>query len=182
MESGTCMSCQTPLEAGAGYCAVCGRAVRVDCPTPRIVPTQGFAATSAGRAVQVQGLLQHLRNGRATLLVLAIIDALLGLLILQARSVLRDGSESSLVDALMVMLFVVAGLLLLLYFWSLRSPLPALIVGLVLYLSGAIANVVSQPQAYVRGMIIAAAVLYFLIHGVVAGVRLRQMKQRFADV
>ncbi len=128
-----CPHCGQMNEAGGQFCNACGKALPSANPmAPRIVGAKEFASTSAGQKLQGDQLHATAKKASGALLAVAIIQSIVPALLLSiVASNTRGPKPDMLIPAIIV--GAVAAVFWGLYLWSRRQPLPAAIVGLVLY-------------------------------------------------
>jgi hypothetical protein len=138
----TCPHCSAPNRAGAAFCESCGKALPTAAPsTPRIVTDAQFATTGAGQKLQADELHKTAKKAAGALLAVAIIQTIICAILLAVAS--ANNRVAALMDsALAVSLIGIAVVFWALYIWARRQPLPAAIVGLVLYATLITVNVI----------------------------------------
>jgi hypothetical protein len=117
---------------------------------PRVVGGDAIASTAAGQQLQGEQLHKQAKRASGALLAVAIIMTIVGGLIFfltqQAGSRGAGGGNQVLQvnNAAAVITLIVAAVFWGLYFWSRSQPLPAAIVGLVIYATLIIINVITN--------------------------------------
>jgi hypothetical protein len=146
---------------------------------PRVLGAKDVASTAAGFEVQTAELQKTTKKAANTLLVVAIMQALFGLVVygINQQAISRGQINGPL---LLGSLFGVAVLFLGLYFWARSSPFPAAIVGLVVYASLWALDVIvaigsGHVQTAFNGIIIKILIVVALTNAVKAGVRHREL-------
>jgi len=185
-----CPYCQANNEADASFCAACGMALpRMEGTTPRVVAEGSIAATAAGQDVQGRQLKKKLKNACTALFAVAILQSLATLLVL---FVLRsryypdgwDTASEEVQGAVQSVILTMAGIAVAfaaLGFWARKSPLPATIIGLVLYLTAMIADAVMEPETIAQGLLVKAIIIAVLAKGISAAVQYRKLKAEAAN-
>ncbi len=188
----TCPHCQATTTSGAAFCESCGKAIpQATATSPRIVDTTGgYAQTSAGLNLQGDELRRQARKASGALLAVAIIYTLVTVALVIIPLMQISGKVQSAVMALAVIEGIVCVLFWGLYFWCRVQPLPAAIVGLVIYSTQVTHNVVVAVRNISQGGhgyggiggigigwldIIIIAVL---VNAISAGVKYRKMVQQ----
>jgi hypothetical protein len=64
-----------------------------------------------------------------------------------------------------------------LYFWARKQPLPAAIVGLVLFITYVVLLAVLNPATIAQGILMKIIVIAVLVNSIQAGVKYRQLQQ-----
>lgn len=144
----TCPHCGAANSDSAQFCAACGKAVGAS-GGPRIVAGSDLAGTAAGQALQGQELLENTKKARTALLTVAILQAVFGTLFTMVAAEGDFGAPGVAVSLTIV--GVLSAVFLGLWVWSRNSPLPAAIVGLVLYGTLVAYNVVITLEAKSHG-------------------------------
>lgn len=142
----TCPHCGAAGPAGALFCESCGKALPSPIPAmPRIL--SGDELPTSGAATKLVGdeLTKQTKSSATMLLVVAIIQLIIGGVMLAVVSNMsRAMQENVSMPILMASTIGVAIIFLGLYFWARRSPLPATIVGIVVYGTLVALNVVTS--------------------------------------
>lgn len=147
MSSVSCPHCVATNVAGAAFCESCGKALPDPNWTgPRLVSTTAMPTTAAGSRMLGDQLLKHTKRAANTLLVVGIIQLVIGALL---GAVLSNARQASSPDAavLVAVTFTLGAIFIGLSFWARRSPLPAAIVGVVLYSTLILLNVIQNAAA-----------------------------------
>lgn len=188
MESAICPHCQAENEAGSTFCAACGKAMPAVMATgPRVVSAAATPTTSAGMKLHTDELHKQAKSASGALLAVAIIQTVFGGIMVAALSASRAGARMD-TTILYATVFGVAVIFWALYVWSRWAPLPAAIVGLVVYISLWLLDIIgaivamqnpSTPGAVVAspfsGIILRIIIIAVLVKAVKAGVRHRQL-------
>jgi len=173
MAMAKCPHCGAENAEGSAFCAGCGKALPSATPTgPRVVTGEAMAATSAGRSVQEDQLRKQAKQACIALFAVAVLQVLAALLL---SSVLRESNPRA-ASVVLAVLLVLAAIYTGLGFWARVNPLPAAIVGLVLYVSLVVLDLVADPSSLARGWLIKLLIVIVLAKAVEAGVKYRQFK------
>jgi hypothetical protein len=141
------------------------------------------AATATGQALQADALAKETKKAFGALLAVAILQVLFAVLILVllqsggGRTPLTgnmDLAETPILGLAIVM-FGIAAIFFGLAFWARRNPLPAAIVGLVVFVTVHLLDALADPTAIVRGILVKIVVIVVLIRAISAGARHRAM-------
>ena len=65
-----------------------------------------------------------------------------------------------------------------LYFWARKQPLPASIVGLLVYVTMHLLDAIADPTAIARGIIMKIIIIAILVNAIQAGVKYRQLQRQ----
>jgi hypothetical protein len=142
-----CPHCQAPNAAGASFCEACGKAMpAMSSSGPRVVDETGMASTGVGQRLQLDELQKQAKKAAGALLAVAIIQTIVcGILIAIAQS--NNRLNTFALTPIFLGLGAMAVLFWCLYFWARVQPLPAAIVGLVLYATMITINVIMTINA-----------------------------------
>ena len=151
-----CPHCGAPNPWGAAFCESCGKALPAAAPSgPRVVGGEAIASTAAGQQLQADQLHKQARRASGALLAVAIITTIVGVIIFALASQISTpgGTAPGQTQVIpvdrgaAVVMLIVAAVFWGLYVWSRSQPLPAAIVGLVIYATLIIINVISHLSA-----------------------------------
>lgn len=171
-----CPHCQAENPPRAAFCEACGKAVPQTTDGLRIVEGKQVAATSSGRAVQADLLHKAARRAVTALIAVGILQIGVGILLFLA---FRNSPHANAVAAAPTMLAIlsVLGVLFLgLGLWARKNPLPASIVGLVVYCTLVIVGVVFNPATASKSLLINILIILVLVRSVSAGVKYKKIK------
>jgi hypothetical protein len=153
-----CPHCGAANAYASQFCQNCGKALPSVMPTgPRVVGSEGFATTAAGQQLQAEQLHKQARRARGALMAVAIIAtvfaAILFFLIpaVQRNAPSNNPQMQSFNQGMTIGVGIVAVVFWGLYFWARSQPLPAAIVGLVLYGTLIVINIVTTISASAQG-------------------------------
>ncbi|HEY2586648.1 MAG TPA: zinc ribbon domain-containing protein [Tepidisphaeraceae bacterium] len=191
MAAVACPHCTVPNEQGSTFCQSCGKALPAVAATgPRVIAGQAVAATSAGMKLQVDELHKQLKKAAGALLWVAILQTLFGALIYFLVHNATAARAPAAVDATSVVIFGIAAVFWALYFWARVNPLPAAIVGLVIYVTlwaldfiVALAAMGNAPAGQAgalaanpfRGIVIKIIIIAILVRAIKAGQQHRKL-------
>jgi hypothetical protein len=177
--------------SGGTFCESCGKALPPPVPsTPRVVHTGAMPMTAAGQQFVSDDLTKQTKRAANMLLVVAILQLVCGALIVVILSnALPKGRKSGNVPVFIIVQLGVAALFFGLYFWARRSPLPACIVGLVVYCTLVVINMINaisnlahtqanQPTRGIGGLGIGwldIVIIALLAQGISAGLKHRRL-------
>jgi len=173
----SCPHCNAECLENSQFCQSCGKAVQAISSVPKIFEdTEDIAQTVVGKKIQGMTLEKAMTSAKRCLFAVGILQLLAGAAFYAG---FRFAEEESVKQELLIMLTGV-GLIGILYIvlglWAKRSPLPASIVGLVLYVSLLVFDGISDPAAIARGWIMKIIVLMVLVKGIKAGIQYRKLK------
>lgn len=175
-----CPHCGVENPEGGAFCESCGKALPSGAAGgPRVVSGDAIATTGAGQTVQAAQLRKQTREAVIALFAVGVLQALGGALL---YFILKDAREvdPNVPTVVLTMSLVLAAIYGALGFWARKSPLPATIVGLVLYLSLIGVSAVIDPATIGQGIIIKLLIIVALAKGVQAGVKYRQLREEMA--
>jgi len=172
----TCPHCGAPNPSTGTFCESCGKALPSSvASSPRVTSSAaGFAGTDAGRSLQAAELQKQAKKAAGALLAVAIIQAIVGTIVVFA---LPNNVPEKARNIVMVSVFGIAVVFFALYFWARKQPLPAAIVGLVLFVTMHLLDAIADPAALVRGIIMKIIIIAILVNAIQAGVKFRQLQR-----
>jgi hypothetical protein len=172
-----CPHCGAPNPPTGTFCQSCGKALPSAVPSgPRITSGEGFAGTGVGRTLQAAELEKQSKKAAGALLAVAIIQAAFGALMVFV--LLPKNVPDQTRNIVMVSVFGIAAVFFALYFWARRQPLPASIVGLVLFVTMHLLDAIADPTALARGLIMKVIVIAILVNAIKAGIKYRELKRQ----
>lgn len=143
----SCPHCGAANPYGAAFCESCGKALPPPVQAgPRVLYGNQAAVTGAGLHVQTEELRTQTKKASQALLLVAVLTTLGGVLIafLVFGMPQRPGQVMIISPADAVINLVVAAIFWGLFFWARKNPLPAAIVGLVLYVTLTVVQIVGM--------------------------------------
>jgi len=166
-----CPHCSVENPDDAAFCGSCGKALPGFAPAgPRVVTGDENAATAAGQQLQAAELDRQRRKAFGVLLAVAIIQAAGGLIMLALAS-----QQLEVKAVAYVVVLGIAAIFLALSVWARSSPLPAFIVGLVVFCTIHLYDALQDPSAIIRGILMKIVVIVLLIKAIQAGIRHREL-------
>ncbi|MDD4891279.1 MAG: zinc ribbon domain-containing protein [Phycisphaerae bacterium] len=174
----SCPHCSAPNADAAAFCASCGKALPTGLSaTPRVVGSEQFAATDAGVALQDQTLKKESKKAVGALAAVAILQTIGAIIIFALLQ--NNPAASSQAGAILAVMLVLAAIFAALSFWARSSPLPAAIVGLVLFVTVHLIDAVaSGGVTLAQGIIVKIIVIVVLIRAIQAGVKHKELRTR----
>jgi hypothetical protein len=178
-----CPHCGAANNAADAFCAACGKALPVASTGPRVVSADQTPLTAAGTQLVGDELVKQTRSAANTLLVVACLQLIVGGLLIFAMAASAHVPMTH--PSVLFGLFTVAGISAVffgLYAWARVAPLPATIVGLVVYCTLIVINVLSAVSAIGsggRGIGIGwldIVIVIFLAKGIGAGLKYRRLR------
>jgi len=175
-----CPHCSAVNEDGVAFCAQCGKALPELNPSlPRIVAGNQVAATAVGQDLQADQLHRKAKQAFGALLAVAILTFIFGLLLSFALG--RAGKEyAAMAVVLLVTNLILAGIYAGLAFWARKNPLPAALVGLVLFVTIHVINVVMDPMTIAQGIIVKIIIIAVLVRAIQAGTKHKKLREQMA--
>jgi hypothetical protein len=182
----TCPHCGAANVAGANFCESCGKALPSAAPAgPRVVTGDVLPYSAAGQDLLAVELQKQTRRAAITLLVIGILGLVAGAIFFIIG--MRVAAPNAAIDPRITgATFCIMGLIFLgLYFWARSSPLPATIVGLVIYLTILGIGVVSTIAAArsgegVRGSPVGCIdiiIIVLLVQGIQAALKHKRLRE-----
>lgn len=175
-----CPHCGAMNPSGGAFCESCGKALPSAAASgPRILSSAtGFASTGAGRSMQSDELQKQAKKAAGALLAVAIIQVIFGAILVFA--LLPAGIPAATRNMIMLSVFGIGAVFFALYFWARKQPLPASIVGLVLFITMHLLDAIADPTALARGLIMKIIIIVVLVNAIQAGLKHRQLKRQYA--
>ncbi len=169
----SCPHCGGDNPDGAAFCASCGKALPTG-GTPRVTTGEDFAHTAVGRGLQADQLRKQSSSASTWLFLVAALMAIGGMVV---WGMLQNKGEEArkLATTLMAVNLGLAGLFAALGVWARFNPLPASIVGLVLFITLQVVNVVIDPTTIAQGILVKILVIAALAKAVSAGLKYKQL-------
>jgi hypothetical protein len=176
-----CPHCQAENEDGAAFCSECGKALPGATPTtPTVVTGDQVASTEVGQSIQAEQLQKQARGASAALIVVGVL-MVAGAAFLYARFSGEAGVDAGALRTLLITNLVLAAIYVGLGLWARRNPLPAAIVGLVLFVTMIAVGAILDPTSIAQGIIVKVVVVVALAKAIHAGVKYRQLKAQMAE-
>jgi hypothetical protein len=170
-----CPHCAAANDSNSAFCESCGKALPGGATEgPRVVGGDQFAATHAGQSLQADELAKQAKKASVALLAVAILQVIFGTLLLLAGG-MRSDQNIELTPFVFVAVYGIGLLFFALYLWARKSPLPAAIAGLVLFVTVHALDALVDPTALVRGIILKIIIIAVLLSAISAGVRHRRL-------
>ena len=140
-----CPHCNATVPAGA-FCESCGKALPQQAAGgPRVVGAAELPSTAAGRQLVGDELTKQTKRASLTLLVVGCLQLVCGAIVAGLLLNAPTGANVELnVKVLVAAQIIVALIFFGLYFWARKAPLPASIVGLIVYATLVILNVINS--------------------------------------
>lgn len=182
------------LDAGA-FCQSCGKALPSAIPGgPRIVSADALPTSAVGQRLVSDELVKTQKRASTALLVVAILTTVGAAIVFAITGAARQHLSADLARALQIAVLIQSLVCVLfwgLWFWSRKAPLPAAIVGLVIYATLIAINVISamsqlaaNPNGPKRGFggigvgILDIIILILLVRGIQAGLKHKRLQQQ----
>jgi hypothetical protein len=171
-----CPHCGVEILDSSVFCEECGQAVAVEGAGPKVVGSKGVATSRIGRAVQRKQIKKELRKAVHALWAVGVINIVVGVIVF----LFLRGQAPTTAATLLVASLIIGGLFLGLGFWARTNPLPPAIIGLVLYVSLVVFNIVMNPETATQGLaglLIPILITIALINGVRGGAKYRELQR-----
>lgn len=177
-----CPHCGVANRSGDSFCAKCGKALPATRSLPRVVEGADLATSAGGRQLQSAELHRKARSASGALLAVAILATIgLGLVYYFVRDAMNDPALGRVATIMLISQAVIAVAYWGLWIWSWSNPLPAAIIGLVIFLTMIAVNALAAgPQSLVQGLLIKVIVIFVLARAIQAGVQHRSLQQQMS--
>jgi hypothetical protein len=175
MATTVCPHCGAQDVPEGEFCEKCGKALPSVAPTgPRVVTGPALASTAAGRDLQTKDLRKKSGQAFGALLAIAIIQAIFGAVLYFALT--RNHADPKAVRIVLAVIWGVGAFFFILSLWARSNPLPAAIVGLVVYVTIMTVDAVLAPETIGNGIVVKILIIAVLIKAVQAGVQYRRLQ------
>jgi hypothetical protein len=174
------------MTAAGGFCESCGKALpSMSSSGPRVVTGDVVPTSVAGQKLVGAELKKQTNRAAYTLLAIGIIQIVLGSIFIGIAAN-APGAPAGTFTTLMIMQFIVAAVFIGLFFWARIAPLGASIVGLVLYSTLIILNMINAMAIRAEGQrsggfgglgigCLDIVFIAFLVQGIQAGLKHKRM-------
>ena len=169
-----CPHCGVKNLESASFCEECGQAVSVASSGPHVVGSKDMASTRVGQKVQIKQLKKQTRKAMITLFIVGILNIVVGLVLYGMLNEDRPDAAAQVLATCGIVGVIFVGLGV----WARVSPLPASIIGLVLYVSLLGIGMVLDPHQIYQGLLIKAIIILALVNGIRAGIKHRELRQK----
>ena len=170
-----CPHCGAANQSVSAFCEACGKALPSAAHSgPRIVTDAVMPSTAAGRQLVSEELKKHLKKAKGALLTVAIIQTIFGALIIGATKATLPAGRT-IPPVLIITLVGIAVIFYGLYAWARRSPLPAAIVGLILFVTLHLIDGIVDPTQLARGIIMKVIIITMLAQAIQAGIKYKRL-------
>lgn len=176
-----CPHCGQQTALGA-FCESCGKALAGEQAGPRIVDTS--SATGIGLKLKAQELEKQAKSAATALLITAILGVIglffLAVLFQQAENNPNEVVDWSVAKAMLIGQSLFCLTFFGLWIWARSSPLPAAIVGMVIFVSIHVVTAVIDPATIIQGIIFKIIILYMLCKAIGGGLKHRELMRAHA--
>jgi hypothetical protein len=179
VESTACPHCGAANPSGAAFCESCGKALPGAVSTPRVITGTVQPMTGAGRSLVADDLHRTTKKAATALMWVAILQTFLGpvALYLQISRLEREnpGMQYEIQPFAWATVLGIAAVFWGLFLWARRNPLPAAIVGLIVFISIHALDAVLDPRTLAHGIFMKIIVIAVLSRAISAGVKHRRL-------
>lgn len=171
----TCPHCAAANQNQSAFCESCGKALPSAARSgPRLVTEAAMPSSAGGRQLVAEELKKHSKKAKGALLAVAIIQTIFGLIIFAASR--ANAANGNGIPPLVGMVVLAIGAIYFgLYAWARHNPLPAAIVGLILYVTMHTIDAIVDPTQLARGIILKIIIVVVLIQAIQAGVKYKRL-------
>lgn len=183
MADSACPHCGASNPDGSAFCESCGKALPVRSAGGPALAKPG-SATTAGRELLGDDYRKVMKRAFVALLVVAILQTLFGPVALFAQKAQMEKQNPGMVFEIRpwsyAMIFGIAIVFWVLAFWARKSPLPAAITGLVVFITVHALDAIADPTTLARGFIVKIIVIVTLASAIKAGIEYRKLQAQTA--
>ena len=166
----TCPHCGAANQSSASFCESCGKALPTVRSAPRLVTDSALPATDAARQLVGEELKKNLKKAKGALLAVAIIQTIVGAILFAAMK-----ANANFPPAVAFTVLGIGGIYFGLYAWARHQPLPAAIVGLILYITMHVLDGLQDPRQFARGIILKVIIVVLLVQAIQAGLKYKRL-------
>lgn len=181
-----CPHCQSENPSANAFCEACGKALPRAGGGPRVVAGDVIPQSAAGRVLVGEELTKQMKKVFTTLLCVGILQVVIGGVLVAVVRNSRGASQE--LPVLVMAMFVIGAIFIGLAFWSRKAPLPAAIVGLVIYSTLVVLNVITSvsqlgqggPKSGIGGLGIGwldVVIIVILVQGIQAAIKYRKLQE-----
>lgn len=180
-----CPHCQTANQTPGNFCGSCGKALpALSNPAARVVAGNNLASSKAGQSLQLDLLARQMRSAFRALLGVGLFQFIIGIGLAVLASFAKDKAQDLFAIGLGV--GIVGLIFLALSAWARKSPLPAAVTGMVLFLSlwaldAVVGFMNGDPAAAFRGWLIKLIVVAALGKAISAGLKHKALRREMDD-
>ena len=140
---------------------------------PRIFPMSMPSLSEAQNRTADQ---QKIRTGRGWILAVAILNTLVGAFWTFAGTTVEEGSGKDALLMLGIASIVIGFIFLACWLWAKRSPFPAALTALLIYIALLAAEIIAEPSTAANGILLKLLFLIGLSSAVQSAYRLKQLQ------
>jgi hypothetical protein len=173
-----CPHCRAQNAAGLAFCTSCGRALPAGVPSgPRVIGGLDGPQSAVVAGLMQEHFVQQMSKACWALLVVAIIESFVDPIMLSntAEDFARHGMYIVQQSMWCAVIFGVALSFWILFVWAMKSPLPAAIVGLVLYVTIHVVVAINNPKTLMQGWLLKVVIVSLLGQAIAAGIQSRSL-------
>ncbi|HYE31895.1 MAG TPA: zinc ribbon domain-containing protein [Methylomirabilota bacterium] len=165
-----CPHCGAQNDSLAAFCGACGKALPDSRASgPRLV-TAELPDSNAARQLVGEELKAHVKKAKGALLAVAIIQTIFALIFFPVAR-----SNPEIASFVPFVVLAIAAIYWALFVWAGHNPLPAAIVGLVLYVTIHLLDAIADPSQLARGILIKILIVVALSRAINAGIKYRRL-------
>jgi len=153
----TCQCCSSVYQETDVNCLQCGYPLQ-----GTVQQQQNFISERGVKEIELSDLSGKVNAARKSLFIIAGVDAVFGLIMYFGAKGQEDALPNLIAEMLIVSIFVALGL------WARKKARPALITGLVVYVSLHLLNAVFEPMSIISGILLKIFIVIYLIKGIKA--------------
>lgn len=191
MSDSLCPHCQAANPFNNSFCQSCGKALARNSGGPRVLTADAMPTSAVGHVLVSDELAKQMKRVFQTLMGVGIFQIVVGGILLAVLNAASKRGLGASMPLLLVAQFGVAFIFVALAFWARKSPLPAAIVGLALYGTLIVLNVIQAvshiseggPRSGIGGIGVGwldIAIMVILARGIQAALKYKQLQESAA--
>jgi hypothetical protein len=175
-----CPHCGAANPFGSQFCQTCGKALpdAYGGGGPRVVTADSVGASTAGRELLGDQLRKKMNQASGALLAVAIIQVVFGAILIFALQDQARRAGGEIPPLAYVLIFGLGAAFFGLWAWSRFQPFAAAIVGLVLYVSVWVMDIVADPEMIFKGILLKLIIVAVLVKAIQAGSEYRKLQEQ----
>jgi heme A synthase len=173
-----CPHCAAENLPDAAFCESCGKALPSSGSTgPRVVTEASGTKSRLATMHVLEDLRKQTKKAAGALLAVAILQAVFGAVIIM----ILKGNDQEVPPIVYISIFGIAVAFFGLFLWARKSPFPAAIAGLVLFVTLHGLEAVADPKSLANGWLVKLIIIVILVNAIKAGQKHRIMARSISE-